>query len=188
MMETRHESRHEALLMPVLIRLATYDDAEWLPDIERCAAQAFRSIDGLGWLADAGVMPVERHRQMIALSTCWVAVDAEDRVQGFLSAEQYADDLHIHELAVKQSMQRHGVGRQLMAFAMDYGRTQRLHSVTLTTFKDVPWNAPFYQRLGFQQCTDSTLDQRLADILKAEYDYGFAPGSRCAMAWACSVA
>ncbi|RUQ46321.1 GNAT family N-acetyltransferase, partial [Corynebacterium pseudodiphtheriticum] len=56
-------------------------------------------------------------------------------------------------------------------------------AVTLTTFKHVPWNAPFYTRLGFKPETDP----RLAQILADEYAHGFEPGSRCAMSWSISL-
>ncbi|MEB2519211.1 GNAT family N-acetyltransferase [Pseudomonas sp. YuFO20] len=169
--------------MPAHIRLAVPADAPLLPRIERSAAQAFRSIDGLGWLADAATLSVERHRQLIALSTCWVAVDAQGQPQGFLSAERHGSDLHIEELSVCQSMQGQGWGRKLVETAMDHARSNHLRCVTLTTFTHVPWNAPFYQRLGFLDNAGATLDERLADILAQEYAHGFEPGMRCAMSW-----
>ncbi|MFO2462445.1 GNAT family N-acetyltransferase [Pseudomonas sp. 15FMM2] len=169
--------------MSLVIRLAIPCDAVYLPAIERSAAQLFRAVDGLHWLADADVMTVERHRQLIALSTCWVASDASGQLLGFISVQRYGDDLHIHELSVKQSMQGQGVGRRLIEAVMNEVRSQRLRAVTLSTFNDVPWNAPFYQRLGFERDSLARPDPRLAAILRDEYAHGFAPGSRCAMVW-----
>lgn len=169
--------------MPAHIRLALPDDATLLPVIERSAAQAFRSIDELGWLADAPTMTVDRHRQLIALSTCWIAVDAQGQPQGFLSAERHGRDLHILELSVKQSAQGQGWGRKLVETAMEHARSNRLRCVTLTTFAQVPWNAPFYTRLGFRHIAGAALDKRLAQILTQEYGCGFEPASRCAMSW-----
>ncbi|WP_248732759.1 GNAT family N-acetyltransferase [Pseudomonas sp. MWU13-2517] len=169
--------------MSATIRFAVPQDAELLNAIETSAAQAFRAIDNLSWLADSPPMAVERHRQLIALSTCWVALDTENRPQGFLSAEHHGDDLHILELSVRQSMQGQGLGLSLVEAAKDYARSKRLRFVTLTTFKNVPWNAPFYSRIGFKAATRADLDQRLAAILNEEYTHGFAPGDRCAMIW-----
>lgn len=169
--------------MPAIIRLAVPEDAQRLPDIETSAAQAFRLIDELSWLAESPPMSIERHSQLIALSTCWVALDAENRPQGFLSAECHGSDLHIYELSVMQSMQGQGIGRRLVEAAKDYARSSRLGFVTLTTFTNVPWNAPFYSRIGFQTKATTDLDKRLAGILTEEYKHGFAPESRCAMAW-----
>jgi GNAT superfamily N-acetyltransferase len=165
--------------MPARIRIALPDDAPLLPRIELSAAEVFRALDGLSWLADTATMSVERHRQLIALSTCWVVVDADAQPQGFLSAERQGDALHIHEVSVAQAMQGQGWGRKLVETAQGYARSHQLRSVTLTTFKHVPWNAPFYSRLGFKP----VWDQRLADILADEYAHGFETGSRCAMSW-----
>ncbi|WP_025856795.1 GNAT family N-acetyltransferase [Pseudomonas sp. CHM02] len=169
--------------MPAIIRLAVPEDAQLLPAIEISAAQEFRLIDELSWLAESPPMSIERHSQLIALSTCWVALDAGNRPQGFLCAERHGNDLHIHELSVMQSMQGQGIGRRLVEAAKDYARSSRLGFVTLTTFKTVPWNAPFYARLGFETKVATALDQRLAAILSEEYAHGFAPESRCAMVW-----
>ena len=169
--------------MPAIIRLTVPEDAHLLPAIETSAAQAFRMIAELSWLAESPPMSIARHSQLIALSTCWVALDAENRPQGFLSAEHHGNDLHIYELSVMQSMQGQGTGRRLIEAAMDYARSTRLSFVTLTTFTNVPWNAPFYSRMGFQTKATKDLDQRLAAILSEEYKHGFAPKSRCAMAW-----
>ncbi|OAE10707.1 acetyltransferase [Pseudomonas simiae] len=165
--------------MPARIRIALPDDAPLLPPVELSAAQVFRVLDGLSWLADTATMSVERHRQLIALSTCWVVIDADAQPQGFLSAERQGDALHIHEVSVAQAMQGQGWGRKLVETAMAYARSTPLRSVTLTTFKHVPWNAPFYRRLGFKP----EWDQRLADILADEYTHGFEAGSRCALSW-----
>ena len=143
--------------MPAIIRVAVPEDAQRLPAIEISAAQAFRMIDGLSWLAESPPMSVEQHRQRIALSTCWVALNAENRPQGW--------------------------GWRLVEAAKNYARANRLSFVTLTTFTSVPWNAPFYARLGFQIKATADLDQRLAAVVSEEYQHGFAPGSRCAMAW-----
>ncbi|MHC8319044.1 GNAT family N-acetyltransferase [Pseudomonas sp. LB3P31] len=169
--------------MPSIIRLAVPQDAELLPSIEMSAAQSFRSVEGLTWLADSLPMSVELHSQLIAQSTCWVAVDAENQPLGFISAKRHGNDLHINELSVMQSMQGRGLGRKLIEEAKRYARSNALRFVTLTTFKSVPWNAPFYTRLGFQIKHASDLDQRLAAALSDEYKRGFAPASRCAMFW-----
>jgi GNAT superfamily N-acetyltransferase len=168
--------------IPISIRLARRDDAQLLPDIERSAAQAFRALEALSWIVDSASMPVERHWQVIAQSTCWVAVNDQDLPHGFLSAERHGDDLHVLELSVTHAVQGKGLGRLLIEAAMAHARAEGLQAVTLTTFKQVPWNAPFYARLGFEQLTEAALDQRLAAILEEEYRR-YAPGSRCAMSW-----
>ncbi|WP_231665343.1 GNAT family N-acetyltransferase [Pseudomonas quasicaspiana] len=152
--------------MPAIIRLAVPEDVQLLPAIEASAAQAFRMIDELSWLAESPPMSIERHSQLIAQSTCWVALDAENRPQGFLSAEPHGIDLHIYELSVIQSMQGQGTGQHLIEAAKDYARSSRLSFVTLTTFTNVPWDAPFYSRMGFQTKTTTDLDQEASGDIR----------------------
>jgi N-acetylglutamate synthase-like GNAT family acetyltransferase len=55
---------------------------------------------------------------------------------------------------------RKRIGRQLIACVADHARTLGLTSLTLTTFRDVPWNAPFYARLGFEYIAELTPELR----------------------------
>ncbi len=56
-----------------------------------------------------------------------------------------------------------------------------MEALTLTTFRDVPWNAPLYQRLGFELLTGPEIGERLARILVGEAERGLPGDRRCAM-------
>ena len=60
-------------------------------------------------------------------------------------------------------------------------------AVTLTTFRDVPWNAPFYTRLGFAMLDELTLPAGLAAKREQETRHGLPPETRCAMRWRSDV-
>jgi hypothetical protein len=53
--------------------------------------------------------------------------------------------------------------------------------VTLTTFRDVPWNAPYYEQLGFSETTAAALSPAHVDIVRDEASRGFDPAKRVAM-------
>ncbi|MFB9979290.1 GNAT family N-acetyltransferase [Mesorhizobium kowhaii] len=152
-----------------------------MPDIEQSAGEAYRGIAELAWIADDENQTVERHRELIAKGTCWVAVEHEDRPVAFLSAEIQDDTLHIWELAVRLDRQRSGIGRALIEKAIADARERRLVALTLTTFRDVIWNAPFYQKLGFQALDDARAGERLRQILRREIEHGMPASQRCAM-------
>ena len=42
-----------------------------------------------------------------------------------------------------------GAGRKLLLMAVEHARDRALYGLTLTTFRELPWNEPFYQRMGF---------------------------------------
>jgi GNAT superfamily N-acetyltransferase len=51
---------------------------------------------------------------------------------------------------------RQGLGRVLLDHACEWARGNGLKAVTLTTFANIPWNAPNYERCGFVCCRPTT--------------------------------
>ncbi|HEY8125468.1 MAG TPA: GNAT family N-acetyltransferase [Methylocystis sp.] len=164
-----------------LIRVAEARDAEALPTLENSAGALFRSFPSLEWLADGEDLSVGRYRELIAAGASWVAIDPDDRPIAFLSGSIEENDLHIWELGVRRDLQRFGIGRNLLLAAIRDARCRRLAAVTLTTFRDVPWNAPFYARLGFESLAGEAIGDRLERILRADARRGLPMHARCAM-------
>jgi hypothetical protein len=54
-------------------------------------------------------------------------------------------------------------------------------SVTLTTFRDVPWNLPFYARLGFAVVPPGQLSDALRTVVDEETRHGLDPRRRVVM-------
>ena len=112
-----------------------------------------------------------------------LVLTAEDVGQpvGFAATQACADALHLWELAVRHDAQGRGAGRALMAAVCDLARRRRLAAVTLSTFRDIPWNGPFYARLGFGELSATDLNPRLAAVLAREAELGLDVAARCAM-------
>jgi len=153
-----------------------------LPQIERSAGRLFNQVDGLAWPTDADDLPPAFHERLIADRTCWLATERSAAVVGFISAEAFGRTLHIWELSVAEQWQRRGIGTRLIEHAIREARRRGMDDVTLTTFRNVPWNAPFYQALGFELV--SGFDGRLEALLRKEEASGFAMNTRCAMRFA----
>jgi GNAT superfamily N-acetyltransferase len=167
--------------MAITIWHSTAADAVHLPALERSAGYLFRTVADLAWIADGEDMPVERHLELIAAGTSWIAeTDGGHRV-AFLCAEMATDALHVWELAVALAHQRQGLGLALMNRAVCFARTRRMSWVTLTTFRDVPWNEPYYRKMGFATLRAGEIDPRLRGILEREVSLGFPAERRCAM-------
>ncbi|MFK8332988.1 GNAT family N-acetyltransferase [Pseudomonas sp. BJa5] len=165
--------------MTLSIRLARAQDAPLLPAVEHSAAQVFACHPGLQWIAEGSVISCAEHLAFIASNQEWVVVDLQDQPQGFICTEAMGHNLHIVELSVAQAYQGLGYGRQLIAAVCDWAGTQGFNALTLTTFTDVPWNAPFYARLGFRRLADADLDGALAQLLEVEV--AEHSSARCAM-------
>ena len=164
--------------MTLRIRPTTLNDIAALPAIERAAAGRFRDFPALAWLADGEVISAEQHLDYAERGLSWLAL-ANDRPVGFILTEAHPSSLFIVELSVDLAWQGKGIGRQLIACVADHARNRGMTALTLTTFRNVPWNAPFYARLGFDYVTELTpeLRQKRED----ETAHGLAFDSRCAM-------
>jgi GNAT superfamily N-acetyltransferase len=163
------------------VRPAEERDLEALPTLENSAGMLFREIAALAWLADGEDLAISRYRELLTDGASWVAVDAEDRPIGFLCASVESDALHIWEVGVRRDLQRLGIGRGLIMRAIEAAHRNGLPAVTLTTFRDVPWNAPFYTKLGFETLAGTAVGDRLKALLNAEVDRGLPLELRCAM-------
>ncbi len=166
--------------MTIRIRPARAEDADLLPEIERSAGALFRTLPDLAWIAGGEVMSVGAHRAFIALGASFVA-ERDERLVGFLAGERVADDLHVWELAVHAAHRSHGIGRALMGAACAHARATGCAHVTLTTFRGVAWNEPFYARLGFVTLEGDVRGDFLISILAREAENGLPPERRCAM-------
>ncbi|HHQ5840383.1 TPA: GNAT family N-acetyltransferase [Enterobacter asburiae] len=153
-------------------------DVASLPAIERAAGERFREDPELAWLADGEVISAEHHLEYVERGLSWLAL-ANDQPVGFILAEAHPSSLFIVELSVDLEWQGKGIGRQLIACVADHARKRRLTALTLTTFRDVPWNAPFYAKLGFEYIAELTPELR--EKREEEAAHGLAYNSRCAM-------
>lgn len=150
-----------------------------LPEIERSAAEAFRG-SSQDAIADDAVAPVEFYAPLQREGLVLIADDGGELI-GFVACEAFEDALHVWELAVRHDRQGRGAGRALMAEAAVLARRRGLSAVTLSTFRDIPWNGPFYARLGFAELAPADLNLRLAAVLEREAALGLDVARRCAM-------
>ncbi|WP_338804886.1 GNAT family N-acetyltransferase [Xenorhabdus griffiniae] len=163
------------------IRLTQKSDVSQLPAIERSAAKLFRFIPELAWIADGHVQTEQQHLDYIAQGNSWVALNEDALPVGFILAKPLDDGLHIMELSVHENWQRKGIGKALIEKVIQVAEQRHLNAVTLTTFRYVNWNAPFYHKLGFEILESQQLSESLQQIRQSEIDYGFAEEQRCAM-------
>lgn len=167
--------------MSLQIRLAQPQDIAQLMAVERSAAQLFRQQPAWRFIAEGPVMSSDRHADFIQRQHEWLAESAAGEVAGFIAVVPQSQDWHIAELSVGVHWQRQGIGRRLLIEVAAQAALLGAQRLTLTTFIDVPWNAPYYRRLGFRPIAAERLSPSLRAGLAEEVAQGFAAGSRCAM-------
>ena len=129
------------------IRSARAADIPALSAIELAAAQLLRGYAPESVLAET--TDERRFADAARDGRLWVALDGNMPV-GFALVEMLADDLpHLEELDVDPSHGRRGLGTALVRAVCEWATVSGYVMLTLTTFRAVAWNLPFYARLGF---------------------------------------
>jgi GNAT superfamily N-acetyltransferase len=162
------------------IRPATGADIEAMRALERRAAQLFRTI-GFDFCADGPIRDVAEHMRALECGLTLVAETAEGLIAGFAMFEPLDGDTHLIEIDVDPAHQKRGVARRLIAAGEAYARLKGFDGMTLTTYRDVPWNAPYYRRLGFEDFRPGPEREGLIRTINEEADLGFAFAPRIAM-------
>jgi GNAT superfamily N-acetyltransferase len=108
-----------------------------------------------------------------------ISADAGTR---FADIADILDDVpHIEELDVAVSAGRHGHGTRLLHAVTDWAHKSGASAVTMTTFRDVPWNRPWYERHGFRVLADHEITPELSARRTKEHEEGLPADLRVAM-------
>ncbi|MGH3382100.1 MAG: GNAT family N-acetyltransferase [Actinoallomurus sp.] len=162
------------------VRTARTEDLPILRDIERAAGECFRDI-GMAEIADDEPPPLEALAAYRRAGRAWVAADREDRPFAYLIADLVDGNLHVEQVSVRPDQARRGVGRGLLDHLAEVARAERVPALTLTTFAEVPWNAPYYERCEFRPLADAELTGGLREIRAREAAYGLDRWPRVCM-------
>ena len=79
----------------------------------------------------------------------FVAAGADDRPFGYLLLDLVDGAAHIEQVTVHPDQARKGIGAALIQRAAAWASGRGLGALTLTAYRGVPWNGPYYERLGF---------------------------------------
>ncbi|MEQ8394819.1 GNAT family N-acetyltransferase [Thalassobaculum sp.] len=163
------------------IRQARPDELPLLPAIETAAADLFRQ-SAYPWIADEpNGMDAALFERCQDTWCLWVATDAAGLPVGFAAFAPEDDQIWLGELSVHPDHHRRGLGAALIDKAAGFYGPRGIPRMTLTTFRDVPWNAPYYARLGFAMIDDLSAEPFLAAQIEKEEGWGAPEGSRVAM-------
>lgn len=156
--------------LDICIRLAISDELAGLRELERRAGEPFRAI-GMAAVADdepSSLAELEHYR---AAGRAWVITEAhppDGPILGYLLAEPVDGGLHIAQVSVDPAAAGRRLGAALIEHLAEVAAKTCPPALTLTTFRDVPWNAPYYRRLGFVEILPSALGPGLRAIRALE--------------------
>ena len=143
------------------IRPADAADLPVLAEIDRRAESLYR-VAGI----DLPVIPFPSD----ALHDAKAVFVASRPPVGYVRVDEVDGLAHIEGLAVIPGQMRTGIGSGLLEAACEWAAAHGYPAVTLITFADVPWNAPFYRERGFVPV--DTLTPELAELRDWEHAVG----------------
>lgn len=124
---------------------------------------------------------VDWFRRAHAEGLLWVAADGRDAPVAFALFERLDGALHLEEVDVHPDHARQGLGARLIDAAAAWARELGHRAITLTTYREVPWNAPYYERIGFQVLPREAWTPALAARVADEATRGLDPARRVVM-------
>jgi GNAT superfamily N-acetyltransferase len=111
----------------------------------------------------------------------WVALTDDRTPVGFAMADIIDGGAHLDEMDVIPDFGRHGIGTRLVRTLIDWARSGNYPLLTLITFRHLPWNAPFYEKIGFETMASSEIGEELASLLQQEGEAGINVHRRICM-------
>jgi GNAT superfamily N-acetyltransferase len=126
-----------------LRRLAAIEDAGVALFTEHLGAETMARVPALSSPAPSGADRAGHGFLLVAVE--------ERRLVGFAHVVPHDLMAHLEQVSVHPDAVRRGVGTALVREAMEEARWAGLDRMSLTTYRDVPWNGPFYARLGFRE-------------------------------------
>jgi len=161
------------------LRLARPDEASQIRAIEDDAGSRFAAV-GLDD-ADLPGLSDETIRRSLDEGLLFVAVDASDQPVAFALALGFPDSVHLEELDVVRVLQGQGLGSRLLERVCEEATARGAARVTLTTYRDIAFNAPYYRRRGFVELHVRDAPEWLRAIRQHERDAGVEVRPRIAM-------
>jgi GNAT superfamily N-acetyltransferase len=162
------------------IRAVSLNDLPVLQGIEKAAGQCFRDV-GMPQIAEDEPLLLAELARYHDAGLAWVVADPSDAPVAYLIADRIDGNLHIEQVSVHPDSARRGIGRSLLDHLAAHATGEGVHALTLTTFTEVPWNAPYYARCGFQLMDDTVLGPGLREIRDREGAHGLDRWPRTCM-------
>ena len=161
-----------------MIRAARPSDYRKLSDIERRAGELFREI-GMSDIADHDPYDAD---ELASAAALFVATgDDDEEPLGYAMVEVVDGEAHLAQISVLPEHGGAGIGTQLLDAVAGWAQGQGHPGITLTTFRDVAFNAPLYAKRGYEVVPEAEWTDALRDLVAREAEMGLDPAQRVVM-------
>jgi GNAT superfamily N-acetyltransferase len=164
--------------MTLVIRPGLKTEIDAIRDLERASSRRFLGV--MDALADDASTPALALAQRID-SDGLLTARLDGRLAAFVMFRPLEDSLYIEQIDVAPAFEGRRIGAALIDAVAERAATTGLARLTLSTFRDVPWNAPYYRRLGFLDIADDALSNALRAVRREHVARGLDERARLFM-------
>ena len=163
-----------------LIRLARPEDVPRTREIEDDAGTIFSGLGLIDETLDVS-FPIDDLVRLVRMGQAWVACPPGGPPVGMVIASVRDGVAYVEEMDVVPAHGRRGLGARLLATVCGWAQAQGHPAVTLSTFRDVPWNGPFYRRHWFRDLEPAEWTPGMRLIREREAEHGLRVEDRVFM-------
>jgi len=161
------------------IRLANRSDLFRLAKIERAAGKRFSGMGLIDHLLGQTFSPTKL-AELIEKRQVLVSCKGSISV-GFVVVSVLEKNAYLEEIDVLPEYGGQGHGTRLIQIVIEWAMLNELNALRLATFSEVPWNAPFYKKLGFRVLEMHEWDDHLHKKYQEEKELGLPVDKRVFM-------
>ncbi|MEO0607480.1 MAG: GNAT family N-acetyltransferase [Pseudomonadota bacterium] len=150
------------------ITAAELDDIPALISVDKAASALFAPTGLLEPEAVNDHVPADVFAVEIPSANVFAARNQHGWAVGFALVRLRGSGLYLDQVSVHPDHGQKGIGRALVIRVLTEAEARKLPHVSLSTFRDLPWNGPFYASMGFREIPTERLEPYMKDIEEAQ--------------------
>ena len=162
------------------INAGALDDVPALIAVDKAASGLFETTGLLDAEALEDHVPADVFEAEIPLGNVFVARNRHAWAVGFALVRLRGNGLYLDQISVHPDHGQQGLGRALVIRVLAEAENRKLPHVSLSTFRTIPWNGPFYGSMGFREIPSDRLDPYMKEIEHAQRPF-MDTNQRCFM-------
>jgi predicted N-acetyltransferase YhbS len=144
------------------------EEIDHLIEVDKAAGQMFAGLGVIRPEALADHVPADVLQNAIEDDDLCVVRKSGGPAVGFVMTSARGGTLYLEQISVSPDVGRQGIGSALVRQVFAKAKQRKVKAVTLSTFRDVPWNGPFYKRHGFKEIPRKKMTDWMLEIEAAQ--------------------
>jgi N-acetylglutamate synthase-like GNAT family acetyltransferase len=151
----------------IVLRAATQDDLAAMAEISVEARSRYRTMSSFAYVAETPAIAECRYLESCAI----VAVTPAQTVLGFALSRPLDGLLLLDNISTSSRCRGQGFGKRLLDAVLKQATTEHYPAVVLTTFREPPWNGPWFRKFGFEPMLDHLIGPALRALIEHQSTY-----------------